>query len=387
MRLKFAHLENRKEEMEQANYQALTNPSIPAGNFGRDNVFHDLIVKLYDVIEDPKGHRYQVVKPLGRGQFGQVFQVIEQTGTQQSYAMKITKSDMNYRQQALHEVQVLSAILENTSQVELGNISKLADWFIYYDHICIVIELLSFDLFEIIKRRDYRGLPLTLVQGAIKGVLEGLVVCERCGVIHSDIKPENILLVDGFTPAVKLIDFGSARFSNQQCYYYIQSRYYRAPEVVLGIPHSYAIDIWSVGCVAFEIFLGMPLFPGQSEIHLLELIVEMMGQFPDCMVQASPRRNELFHSNGKLKSEEQICREKGTSPVQFRKYFSYDTLEDNVLNYEVNIGNTPEKMRKERRRRLLFIDFLQLLLQLNPSSRPNAAAALQHPFITTDLTE
>ena len=61
---------------------------------------------------------------------------------------------------------------------------------------------------------------------------------------------------------IKLIDFGSACFENRTVYSYIQSRFYRSPEVVLGSPYSVAIDMWSFGCVAAELFLGLPLFPG-----------------------------------------------------------------------------------------------------------------------------
>lgn len=86
-------------------------------------------------------------------------------------------------------------------------------------------------------------------------------------IIHCDLKPENILLTEpgtgGSVGQLKLIDFGSACFEGRTAYSYIQSRFYRSPEVLLGLSYSAAIDMWSFGCVAAELFLGLPLFPGE----------------------------------------------------------------------------------------------------------------------------
>jgi hypothetical protein len=92
-------------------------------------------------------------------------------------------------------------------------------------------------------------------------------VLREAAIIHCDLKPENILLAPpgpggGSLGQLKLIDFGSACFESRTAYSYIQSRFYRSPEVLLGLSYSAAIDMWSFGCVAAELFLGLPLFPG-----------------------------------------------------------------------------------------------------------------------------
>ena len=79
------------------------------------------------------------------------------------------------------------------------------------------------------------------------------------------------------SPQIKVIDFGSACHERQTVYTYIQSRFYRSPEVLLGIPYTAAIDMWSLGCIAVELFLGLPLFPGTSEYNQITRIVEMLG--------------------------------------------------------------------------------------------------------------
>ncbi len=88
------------------------------------------------------------------------------------------------------------------------------------------------------------------------------MVLRSASIIHCDLKPENILLTDAASGQLKLIDFGSACFEGRTVYSYIQSRFYRCPEVVLGGTYGASIDMWSFGCVAAELFLGLPLFPG-----------------------------------------------------------------------------------------------------------------------------
>jgi serine/threonine protein kinase len=79
------------------------------------------------------------------------------------------------------------------------------------------------------------------------------------------------------SPTIKVVDFGSACHERHTVFTYIQSRFYRSPEVMLGLPYSTAIDMWSVGCIAVELFLGLPLFPGSSEYNQICRIVEMFG--------------------------------------------------------------------------------------------------------------
>lgn len=83
--------------------------------------------------------------------------------------------------------------------------------------------------------------------------------------------------------SVKLCDFGSGCKTSEQVYTYVQSRFYRAPEVVLRIPYSPKVDIWSLGCIVYELCTGEPLFPGQNEQELLELQMEVLGIPPDTL--------------------------------------------------------------------------------------------------------
>jgi serine/threonine protein kinase len=98
-------------------------------------------------------------------------------------------------------------------------------------------------------------------------MLQALKFMRDENIIHCDMKPENILLKSKDKSGIKVIDFGSSCFSDQRIYTYIQSRFYRAPEIMLGIPFTTAIDMWSVGCILIELYIGVPIFPGESEFE------------------------------------------------------------------------------------------------------------------------
>lgn len=91
------------------------------------------------------------------------------------------------------------------------------------------------------------------------------------------------------SPVIKLIDFGSACYEHATAFSYIQSRFYRSPEVLLGLPYGADIDMWSLGCIVAELYLGLPLFAGTSELEQLRLIQEALGPMPTHMLMAGTK--------------------------------------------------------------------------------------------------
>lgn len=158
------------------------------------------------------------------------------------------------------------------------------------------------------------------------------------------------------SPQIKVIDFGSACHERQTVYTYIQSRFYRSPEVLLGIPYTAAIDMWSLGCIAVELFLGLPLFPGTSEYNQITRIVEMLGCVclipawsiynprmltrlpyrlpPQYMLDMGKQTGQFFdsyvdhygHKKYRLKSLEQYSREHNTNEQPGKQYFKATSL-------------------------------------------------------------
>lgn len=109
-------------------------------------------------------------------------------------------------------------------------------------------------------------------------ILECLCETRKANIIHCDLKPENVLLESALGTSCKVIDFGSACFEERTVYSYIQSRFYRSPEVLLGASrYTSRVDMWSLGCLAAELFLGLPLYPGVSDYDMLRRITESVG--------------------------------------------------------------------------------------------------------------
>jgi dual specificity tyrosine-phosphorylation-regulated kinase 2/3/4 len=159
------------------------------------------------------------------------------------------------------------------------------------------------NLYELLKRNSFKGLSISLVKTIAKQLFVSLDTLKKCRIIHCDLKPENILLVNLTRPHVKLIDLGSSCFESKRLYTYIQSRYYRAPEVILGIGYTTFIDIWSLGCVLFELLSGIPLFPGESETDQLLCIIEVLGPPPPHILQQSSKRSIFFDDQGETRQK------------------------------------------------------------------------------------
>lgn len=246
--------------------------------------------------------------------------------------------------------------------------------FIYCNHYCIIIELLGNSLFDDLKINKFKGFSLHYVQSMLKSVLQVLYSISTLGLMHCDVKPENILR-SANNDEFKLIDFGSCLFVAGNEIKYVQSRFYRAPEVVLGLAYDSKVDIWSLGCVAVEIFLGLPLFPASSERHLISLINEAVGPIPIYIAKQSPRYRDFFDEKGNVKSPETLCRESGEDFVHtFNPYFVEKKLIDIVRSYEPT-NQDDIRYREE------FIDLLQKMITVSPIDRISADEALNHPFM------
>ena len=197
-------------------------------------------------------YRYEVLESLGRGSFGQALKCFDHK-TNEYVCIKIIRNQEKFQYQASVEVKVLQHIKDMDPE-DTTNLVKMRDYFVFRSHVCIVFELLSMNLYEFIKNTDFRGVSMGLIRRFAIQLLHSLKFIKEQEIIHCDLKPENILLKTPTKSGLKIIDFGSSCFLDEVVYTYIQSRFYRAPEIMLGIPYSYAIDMWSFGCIVAELF-------------------------------------------------------------------------------------------------------------------------------------
>lgn len=229
--------------------------------------------------------------------------------------------------------------------------------FYFRSHLCISTELLDMNLYELIKAHAFRGFSIRIIRRFTKQILSSLSMLKQHKVIHCDLKPENILLRHPLHAEIKVIDFGSSCFENEKVYTYIQSRFYRSPEVILGMTYGLPIDMWSVGCILAELYTGVPIFPGENEQEQLACIMEVFGPPEKHLIEKSTRKKLFFDSMGKPRLT--------VSSKGRRRRPSSKTLQQAI------------KCDDEA-----FLDFLSRCLRWDPDRRMKPDEAIRHEFIT-----
>eukprot|EP00245_Coleochaete_scutata_P010368 TRINITY_DN3616_c1_g1_i1.p1 TRINITY_DN3616_c1_g1~~TRINITY_DN3616_c1_g1_i1.p1 ORF type:complete len:1063 (+),score=171.96 TRINITY_DN3616_c1_g1_i1:66-3254(+) len=367
--------------------RVLTKPSLGVANNGMDNVNSDLILGVNIVLFNSEaGCRYTVKGMLGQGTFGQVCKC-QKNDTNEFVAVKIIKNQPAYKHQALVEIGILKMLNEKHDPHDKHHIVRLLDHFNHENHLCLVFELLTHNMYELLRQNNHRGLSMNLLRVFVKQLLESLVVLRDAGVIHCDLKPENILLKSLHSGEIKLVDFGSACMEDRTVYSYIQSRFYRSPEVLTGHQYTSAIDMWSLGCVAAELFLGLPLFPGASEYDLMLRMRETLGgQPPDHLLLESKQWNKFFKRNSHsdiegtsqftflTETEFEVRGEE--KPAMGKDIYKHAKLEDIVMSWQMR-----KEVAAETGARAAFVDFLRGLIEFDPAKRWTPRQALQHPWL------
>jgi dual specificity tyrosine-phosphorylation-regulated kinase 1 len=270
--------------------------------------------------------------------------------------------------------------------------------------------MLSLSLYELLKNSKFGGVSLNLVRKFGRQVLKSLAFLAKSDVniLHCDLKPENILLRHPKKSGIKVIDFGSSCRSNKRMYSYIQSRYYRAPEVALKLPYKQAMDMWSLGCILAEMHTGKPLFEGSDEFDLMQKIVKLLGMVPKDMLERSADKVKLQffekkttasgHEEWQLRQtkpatstspsdKKEAEAESATSETTGRIVPSTDPMAS--LKSVIVAGNQQKKKfpmsetYNSAGNYELFLDLLYRMLAYRPEDRITPEEALSHPFIVS----
>eukprot|EP00658_Telonema_sp_P-2_P019562 TRINITY_DN17723_c0_g1_i2.p1 TRINITY_DN17723_c0_g1~~TRINITY_DN17723_c0_g1_i2.p1 ORF type:complete len:643 (+),score=169.74 TRINITY_DN17723_c0_g1_i2:160-2088(+) len=235
--------------------------------------------------------RYQILDYIGSAAFSHAVQCSDLV-TGDLCCCKIIKNNKDFFDQGLDEIKLLKYI-QRMGDADEWNVVEIWDYFYHKEHLFIVCELLRDNLYEVQRYLKESGDPpyftMPRIWSVAQQVLKGLMFVHRLGLIHCDLKPENILIKSFSRCEVKTIDFGSTCFTTDHLTSYVQSRSYRAPEVILGCSYGPKIDIWSLGCILAELWTGDVLFENSSIQYLLAKVNAFVGPYPEaCLLYTSP---------------------------------------------------------------------------------------------------
>ena len=328
------------------------------------------------------GARYEVFKAHGRGVFSSVLRARDLGATgagaapgtpAPEVAIKVIRSNETMYKTGQMEKVILRKLAEADPEGKRHCIRLLGS-FEYRQHLCLVFEPMDMDLRALTKQYG-RGVGLSL--GAVRVYTRQMLIAlhhlQNCGVLHADIKPDT-LLVNDIRNVVKLCDFGSAMFAgDNEITPYLVSRFYRAPEVILGLPYDHPLDMWSIGCVVYELFTGQILFPGRTNNEMLKLMMEVKGPFPKRLLKKAEFAFKHFESDPNmtfaLLEEDQVTKR----PV--RRLIPNPQIKKDFAG--LLAGLDPDSKKQELNQ---LADLLERMMALDPDKRINPKEALRHAF-------
>lgn len=340
---------------------------------------------LHDNWDDAEGYyshrfgeildgRYEITAAHGKGVFSTVVRAKDLkagNGEPEEVAIKIIRNNDTMYKAGLEELVILKKLV-GADPDDKRHCVRFLSSFKYRNHLCLVFESLHMNLREVLKKFGRNiGLKLTAVRAYAKQLFIALKHLRNCGVLHCDIKPDN-MLVNEAKNVLKLCDFGNAMFSGKnEITPYLVSRFYRAPEIILGLSYDHPMDIWSVGCCLYELYTGKVLFPGPSNNDMLRLHMELKGPFPKKMLRKGAFTDQHFDQDLNFHATEE-------DPVTKK------TIKRLIMNIRPKdigaiISSSPGEDPKMA---VNFKDLLEKIFVLDPEKRMTVSQALCHPFIT-----
>nr|XP_023025325.1 probable dual specificity protein kinase madd-3 isoform X1 [Leptinotarsa decemlineata] len=326
-----------------------------------------LVYRSGDVIQE----KYKILSTLGEGTFGKVVKV-KDLEMNHHMALKIIKNVEKYREAAKLEINVLEKLADKDPDC-IHLCVKMLDWFDYHGHMCIAFEMLGLSVFDFLKENNYQPYPLDQVRHIGYQLCYSVKFLHDHRLTHTDLKPENILFVDSDYDLVynskkrkdvrkvkrtdvRLIDFGSATFDHEHHSTIVSTRHYRAPEVILELGWSQPCDVWSIGCILFELYLGITLFQTHDNREHLAMMQRILGEIP---VRMARRTKTKYFYRGKLEWDERssagrYVRDNCKPLIRYRQS---DEPDHNAL-----------------------FDLIFKMLEYEPSERITLKESLQHPF-------
>ncbi|KAG0227929.1 U4/U6 small nuclear ribonucleoprotein prp4 [Actinomortierella wolfii] len=350
---------------------------------GAANAYNPTLVDNWDDAEGYYrfGHgeildgRYLVTSVLGKGVFSSVVKARDNQNGGTEVAIKILRNNEAMYKAGKKELDILKRLADNDPN-DKKHVVRMLRSFEHRGHLCLVFESLSINLREVLKKYGKGiGININAVRIYAQQLFLALSLLRKSNILHADIKPDNILVNEGRN-VLKLCDLGSASdTSENDITPYLVSRFYRAPEIILGMAYDPALDMWSVGCTLYELFTGHILFPGRSNNQMLKLMMDLKGPFSKKMVRKGQFSGQHFDEDCNFLSVEveKVTKKDIVKTIQYTK--PVKDLRTRLLPYTSNMA--PADVVRVNH----FINLLEQMLHLNPDHRITPQEALQHPFI------
>ncbi|VBB28506.1 unnamed protein product [Acanthocheilonema viteae] len=326
--------------------------------------------------------RYRVYGYTGAGVFGNVVRATDAARSNTHVAVKIIRNnevieadpEAYRRKTGMKELDILKKLNE-ADRDDRYHCLQLYRHFYHHQHLCLVFESLSMNLRELLKKYGNSiGLHMKAVRSYTQQLLMALRLLKKCNILHADIKPDNILVNDT-KMTLKLCDFGSGcHVADAEVAPYLVSRFYRAPEIMLGLPYDFGIDLWSVAVTLYEVYTGKIMFAGKSNNQMLKFMMDLKGKFPNKMVRKAQFKDQhfdqncnfLYHEIDKVTQRDKITT---LSVVKITRNLENELLGDQELD--------KEGMRKLEQ----FRSLLDAMVTPDNSKRLTCGEALKHPFV------
>jgi len=335
-------------------------------------------------------NKFSVLGLLGQGTFGNVLE-IENCHSKERLAMKVIRPQHEFHNHGEQELEMLKILQKSFPeeptllQYKRAFYSNSTTHGKVQRHLCLIFPKFEMSLTHLLRGGKIRGFTMTSASHIGHQICHALSCLWQLGIIHRDIKPDNIMVrkppVDEMID-VCLIDFGSATTKVEPSTKpYVQSRFYRAPEVMLGHKYSLDVDMWSFGCVLVELLFAKPLYLGQNEVQQLALINHFQGPFPQYMIEfGTSILCEHFKSGRKIYVNGETYYDMAVPPgeqIENHYWKTNDTLEKVCLNEKL----CRQEDYSDTQARKDFFDFVQGCLQIDYADRLKPEQALGHPFL------
>lgn len=288
-------------------------------------------------------------------------------------AVKIIKNLDRYREAAMSEVEVLEQMNKLDSSSRYACV-RMLDWFDYHGHICIVFELLGLSTFDFLKENGFMPFTIDQIRYMADQIFRAVQFLHQNKLTHTDLKPENILFVDSDYDIeynakmkrdertlkkldVKVVDFGNAIYDHEHHTSVVSTRHYRAPEVILELGWNQSCDVWSLGCILIEYYLGLTLFQTHDSKEHLAMMERVLGPIPTHMLQKTRKKRFVYHERLDWDEHSSAGRYVRKHCKPLKQYMSSKSADHDQL-----------------------FDLIQKMMEYDVSKRITLEEAIRHPF-------